>query len=57
MTGAQSGEPNCDWLMSVWWGDLGEAWLRVTRQLAGWAPRHGRLVEEAQQQGRLVEEV
>ena len=41
VTGAQSGEPNCDWLMSVWWADSGEAWL----------------VEEALQQGRLVEEV
>ena len=57
MTGAQSGEPNCDWLMSVWWADSGEVWLRVARRLAGWALRQGRLVEEALQQGRLVEEV
>ena len=57
VTGAQNGEPNCGWLMSVSWADSGEAWLRVARRLAGWALRQGRLVEEALQQGRLVEEV
>ena len=41
MTVAQSGEPNSDWLMSVWWADSGEAW-----RLAGLALRQGRLVEE-----------
>ena len=46
MTVAQSGEPNSDWLMSVWWADSREAWRRVARRLAGWALRQGRLVEE-----------
>ena len=57
VTGAQSGEPIFDWLMSVWWADSGEAWRRVARRLAGWALRQGRLVAEALQEGRLVEEV
>ena len=42
VTVAQSGKPNSDWLMSVWWADSREAW----RRLAGWALRQGRLVEE-----------
>ena len=42
MTVAQTGKPNSDWLMSVWWADSGEAW----RRLAGLALRQGRLVEE-----------
>ena len=46
VTVAQSEEPNSDWLMSVWWADLGEACRRVARRLAGWALRQGRLVEE-----------
>ena len=46
VTGAQSGEPNFDWLMSVWWADSREAWRRVAQRLAGWALRQGRLVEE-----------
>ena len=45
---AQSGKPNSDWLMSVWWADSGEAW-----RLSGLAPRQGRLVEEEE----LVAEV
>ena len=39
--GAQIGEPNFHWMMSVWWADSREAW-----RLAGWALRQGRLVEE-----------
>ena len=46
MTVAQSGKLNSDWPMSVWWADLGEAWRRGARRLAGWALRQGRLVEE-----------
>ena len=42
VTVAQSGKPNSDWLMSVWWADSREAW----RRLAGLALRQGRLVEE-----------
>ena len=57
MTGAQSGGPNFDWLMSVWWADSGEAWPRVARWLAGWVLRLGRLVKGALRQGWLVEEV
>ena len=41
VTVAQSGKPNSDWLMSVWWADSREAW-----RLAGLALRQGRLVEE-----------
>ena len=33
-TETQNGEPNCDWLMSVWWADSGKAWLRGAA--AGW---------------------
>ena len=46
VTVAQSGKPNSDWLMRVWWADSREAWRRVARQLAGWALRQGRPVEE-----------
>ena len=46
MAVAQSGKPNSDWLMSVWWADSREAWRRVARRLAGLAPLQGRLVEE-----------
>ena len=35
VTGAQNEEPNYDWLMSVWWADSGEVWLRAARRLAG----------------------
>ena len=52
MTVAQSGKPNSDWLVSVWWADSGEAW-RVARRLAGLALWQGRLVEEEE----LVAEV
>ena len=35
VTGTQIGEPNFDWLMSVWWADSREAWRRVAQRLAG----------------------
>ena len=57
VTGAQNEESICDWLMSVWWVNSGQAWLRLVRRLAGWALRQGRLVEVAQRQGRLVEDI
>ena len=45
VTVAQREGPISEWLMSVWWADSGEAWLRVVRRLAGWALWQGRLVE------------
>ena len=35
VTGAQSEEPICDWLMSGWWADSGEA-VAALGAAAGW---------------------